>query len=142
MAIFNGNKNATFNPQEINIINAGTSINGDISSEGDLRIDGTITGNVMVKTKLVLGPSSVVKGNIKAMNCDVSGQITGNLQIDELLSIKATANISGDLQCAKLIIEAGATFNGRSAMNNTANPVRATKPIDTKPAVMPDTKNA
>jgi len=139
MAIFNSNKTSTFNPQEINIINAGTSINGDLSSEGDLRIDGTVKGNIIVKTKLVLGTSSSVNGNIKAANSDISGTINGNVTIDELLTIKATAKINGDIQCAKLIIEAGAEFNGKSTMTASFNmAVKANKPIDTRPAVSPD----
>lgn len=118
MAIFNSNKNTTFNPQEINIINAGTTINGDLTSEGDLRIDGNITGNVNVKTKLVLGPSSIVKGNVDSANCDVSGEVKGNIRVSELLTIKSSAKINGDIICNKLIIEAGAVFNGNSSMNN------------------------
>ena len=72
MAIFNSNKNTTFNPQEINILNAGTTIQGDLNSEGDIRIDGIVKGNVTVKAKLVLGPSSQITGNVNALNCDIS----------------------------------------------------------------------
>ena len=117
MAIFNSSKTQTFNPQELNIINSGTSLNGDIKSEGDLRIDGTIHGNVEVKTKLVLGPSSSIDGNITAQHCDISGIVNGNISVSELLSIKASAKISGDISSSKLIIEAGAEFNGKSSMN-------------------------
>ncbi|MFN4083624.1 MAG: polymer-forming cytoskeletal protein [Bacteroidia bacterium] len=136
MAIFNSNKNTTFNPQEINIINAGTTINGDLASEGDLRIDGTITGNVNVKTKLVLGSSSNIKGNIQATNCDISGEVKGNITIAELLTIKATAKINGDIQCTKLIIEAGAEFNGKSSMkpeNDIKNSLNQNNKSSVKP---------
>lgn len=119
MAIFNSNKNTTFNPQEINILNAGTSIQGDLISEGDIRIDGTVKGNVQVKAKLVLGPSSNVIGNVSALNCDISGSVKGNIQVSELLAIKASAQINGDISCSKLIIESGASFNGKSEMKNS-----------------------
>lgn len=138
MAIFNANKNVTFNPQEINILNSGTSISGNVTSEGDLRVDGSVEGNIHVKTKLVLGPSSAVKGNIIAQNCDISGTVNGNITVSELLVIKATAKINGDIQSSKLVIEAGATFNGKSAMqpvgSNQTNKFQ--KPIETKPPVL------
>ena len=118
MAIFNQSKNSGFNPQEINIINAGTKITGDLSSEGDLRIDGSVFGNIQVKTKLVLGASANVNGNINAQNCDISGILNGNIVINELLTIKATAKITGDISSSKLIIESGAEFNGHSSMNS------------------------
>jgi cytoskeletal protein CcmA (bactofilin family) len=114
--MFKPAKNTTFNPQEINILNAGTRIIGDLASEGDLRVDGSVQGNIEVKTKLVLGQSAHVRGNINAQNSDVSGVVIGNVTVSELLTIKATAKITGDIACSKLIIEAGAEFNGNSAM--------------------------
>ncbi len=116
MSMFKPAKNTTFNPQEINILNAGTRITGDLASEGDLRVDGSVQGNIEVKTKLVLGQSAHVKGNIIAQNSDISGVVIGNVTVSELLTIKATAKITGDIACSKLIIEAGAEFNGNSAM--------------------------
>ena len=116
MSMFKPAKNTTFNPQEINILNASTRIIGDLASEGDIRVDGSVQGNIDVKTKLVLGQSAHIKGNINAQNCDISGVVTGNVTVSELLTIKATAKITGDIACSKLIIEAGAEFNGNSAM--------------------------
>ena len=98
MAIFKNNKDQEFNPQEINIMNAGTSIVGDLNSEGDLRIDGNVKGSITVKTKLVLGPSSKIDGNVKAANCDVQGTVNGNIYIDDLLTVKSTAKIVGDIK--------------------------------------------
>jgi cytoskeletal protein CcmA (bactofilin family) len=142
MAIFNQSKNTTFNPQEINILNAGTKINGDLNSEGDLRVDGSLTGNIEVKAKLVLGVSAQVEGNVKAINCDISGVVKGNIVVSELLTIKSTAKIVGDISCAKLIIEVGAEFNGRSSMSNgltnAFNEIKngkISKPLDTKAPV-------
>lgn len=142
MAIFNQSKNTSFNPQEINILNAGTRIHGDLVSEGDLRVDGSLTGNIDVRAKLVLGASAVVEGNIKAINCDVSGQVKGNIQVSELLTIKASAKINGDISCSKLVIEAGAEFNGKSTMSTGLSAGlgeykngRAGKPLETKAPV-------
>jgi len=139
MAIFKSNKDQVFNPQEINIINAGTSIIGDLSSEGDLRIDGIVKGSITVKTKLVLGPSSKVDGNVIAANCDVQGIVNGNLNIEDLLTVKATAKILGDITSQKLVIESGAEFNGNSQMgvSKTSNGTqKQSNPINVKAAVI------
>ncbi|MCF8254376.1 MAG: polymer-forming cytoskeletal protein [Bacteroidia bacterium] len=143
MAIFNQSKNTTFNPQEINILNAGTKINGDLISEGDLRVDGSLKGNIEVKAKLVLGVSAQVEGNVRAINCDISGVVKGNISVSDLLTIKSTAKINGDISCSKLIIEVGAEFNGRSTMANNLSNVfsdintgKNSKPLDTKAPVI------
>jgi cytoskeletal protein CcmA (bactofilin family) len=139
MAIFKSNKNQEFNPQEINIINAGTSVVGDLNSEGDLRIDGIVKGSITVKTKLVLGPSSKVDGNVKAANCDVQGMVNGNIYIDDLLTVKSTAKIMGDITSQKLVIESGAEFNGKSQMGISKSSNGAQKPsnpINVKAAVV------
>ncbi len=139
MAIFKSNKDQEFNPQEINIINAGTSIVGDLNSEGDLRIDGIVKGSITVKTKLVLGPSSKVDGNVKAANCDVQGTVNGNISIEDLLTVKATAKIIGDIKSQKLVIESGAEFNGNSQMgvSKSSNFVqKQSNPLNVKAAVI------
>jgi cytoskeletal protein CcmA (bactofilin family) len=139
MAIFKSNKNQEFNPQEINIMNAGTSINGDLNSEGDLRIDGIVKGSITVRTKLVLGPSSKVDGNVKAANCDVQGTVNGNITIEDLLTVKATAKIVGDIKSQKLVIESGAEFNGNSQMgvSKSSNFVqKQSNPLNVKAAVI------
>ncbi|OYU96877.1 MAG: cell shape determination protein CcmA [Bacteroidetes bacterium B1(2017)] len=143
MAIFKPTKNTTFNPQEINILNGGTKISGDLSSEGDLRIDGSLKGNIDVRAKLVLGTTANVEGNIKAINCDVSGNIVGNISVTELLTIKSSAKINGDISCGKLIIESGAEFNGRSVMSTGMSAGfgefkngKSSKPLDTKAPVI------
>jgi cytoskeletal protein CcmA (bactofilin family) len=139
MAIFKNNKDQEFNPQEINIINAGTSIVGDLNSEGDLRIDGIVKGSITVKTKLVLGPSSKVDGNVKASNCDVQGTVNGNISIEDLLTVKATAKIIGDIKSQKLVIESGAEFNGNSQMGVSKSPdfvQKQSNPLNVKAAVI------
>jgi cytoskeletal protein CcmA (bactofilin family) len=139
MAIFKSNKDQEFNPQEINIINAGTSIVGDLNSEGDLRIDGIVKGSITVKTKLVLGPSSKVDGNVKAANCDVQGTVNGNISIEDLLTVKATAKIIGDIKSQKLVIESGAEFNGNSQMGVSKSSdfvQKQSNPLNVKAAVI------
>jgi cytoskeletal protein CcmA (bactofilin family) len=123
MALFNSSKNVpnNFSPGNLNIINAGTTITGDLNSEGDMRVDGTIKGYVSSKARLVMGPTSRVDGDIKAANVEISGEVNGNIYVSELLTIKASARISGDIVSNKLIIEAGAEFNGKCSMKDGKN---------------------
>ena len=102
----------------INIINSKTKIKGDISSEGDLRIDGIIEVTLVIIGKLVLSPTGKIIGNITCNNGDISGRIEGNINTKELLTLKANANILGDIQIGQLSIEPGAVFTGRCSMNN------------------------
>lgn len=125
MAMFNSTKNNTpFNPNNLNIINAGTTILGDLNSEGDMRIDGTVKGYVSSKARLVLGNTCKVEGDIKAVNLELSGEVNGNIYVSELLTIKATAIVNGNIVSNKLIIEAGATFNGNCSMRETKNTLK------------------
>jgi cytoskeletal protein CcmA (bactofilin family) len=125
MAMFNSTKNNTpINPNNLNIINAATTIVGDLNSEGDMRIDGTVKGYISSKARLVLGGTSRVEGDIKAVNLELSGEVNGNIFVTELLTIKASAKINGDIVSTKLIIEAGAEFNGKCSMKNTHNQLK------------------
>lgn len=119
MALFNNNKNTTvaFNPNTLNIINSGTTIIGDVNSDGDMRVDGTIKGYLSSKARLVLGPTAIIEGDIKAENIEIQGEVNGNVFATEVLTIKATAKILGDIVSNKLIIESGASFNGTSKMS-------------------------
>ena len=114
----NKSANNSFNPTNLNIVNAGTTIIGDLNSEGDIRVDGNVKGYISSKARLVLGQTSRVKGDIKAANLEVSGEVEGNIYVSELLTVKATAKISGDIISTKLVIEAGAEFNGHCSMKD------------------------
>lgn len=111
-----------------NIIGAGTKITGDIETNGDLRVDGIIEGNIQSKGKLVLGQNGSIKGTIKCANAEISGKFDGKVEVSELLSLRSTSNFKGDMVIAKLSIEPGAIFNGNCTMgNNTAKPAEPIK---------------
>ena len=112
------NKEKTQKPKvmEINVVAKNTAIIGDITSEGDFRIDGTLEGNIKTKGRVIIGISGSVKGKIDAVNSDIEGKFSGELQVQETLTIKATAIISGDVVIGKLSVEPGATFNASCSM--------------------------
>jgi cytoskeletal protein CcmA (bactofilin family) len=109
------NAKAPENPS-INIIGAGTVIEGDIKSDGDVRIDGTLNGSLTIKGKLVIGSTGIVDGEASCQNADISGIITGKIKVGELLSLKATSKLTGDIITNKLSIEPGANFSGSCVM--------------------------
>lgn len=100
----------------VNAIGQGSVINGDISTEGDLRIDGTLTGSITTKGRLVLGESGLVEGNVFCQNALIAGTLNAKIQVSDLLSLKSTANLLGDIITAKLSIEPGANFSGSCSM--------------------------
>jgi cytoskeletal protein CcmA (bactofilin family) len=122
----NKNQNAA-NLSTVNLIGNGTKIVGDIQSTGDVRIDGILSGNIITNGKFVLGPSGVVEGNVTSGNADISGEIKGKVNVTELLSLKATAKINGDIITGKLAIEPGAIFSGSCNMGAKVKNMPQTK---------------
>lgn len=104
------------NTSAINLISSGTEINGDIVSCGDIRIDGSLTGTLSTKGKVVLGPTGKVVGEVICKNSEVSGIIEGKVTVTQLLNLKASCRIQGDISTFKLSIEPGAKFSGNCKM--------------------------
>jgi cytoskeletal protein CcmA (bactofilin family) len=102
----------------INLIGFGTEIHGDITCNGDLRIDGTLIGNITAKGKVVVGETGKIKGEVTSKNTDVSGYIDGKIVVSELLSLKSTAKVVGDMSTNRLAIEPGSQFTGYCDMTN------------------------
>ncbi len=100
----------------LNIIGNGTSVTGDVTSNGDIRIDGKLQGNLNSKSKLVLGATGKLVGEVFCKNSEISGQIEGKITVEELLILKSSAKIYGDIIASKLSIEPGAVFTGTCNM--------------------------
>ncbi len=98
------------------IIGNGTCISGNIETNGDVRIDGTLKGNIISKAKVLIGPMGIVEGDINCKLADIMGQVTGCIKVSELLQLKGKAAIDGDLHSAKLFIEPTVNFNGQCHM--------------------------
>ena len=107
-----------------NIIGLGAKFIGDIETDGDLRVDGLIEGNIVSKGKLVLGPAGTIKGTIKCSNAEIAGNFEGKVEVTDQLSLKAGSTFKGDMKIGKLSIEPEALFIGSCCMNdkNAAEP--------------------
>lgn len=115
----------------INLIGAGTSIEGEVTSAGDIRIDGTIVGSVSSKAKVVVGSTGVIQGDIICQNADISGTVKGKTNVTEMLFLKATARMNGDIQTGKLVVEVGAVFTGSCNMGGIIKDIKhADKPTE------------
>ena len=103
------------------IIAAGTTLKGDISSNGDIRIDGTLQGNIQCQAKVVIGSNGSVDGDISGQQADIMGKVTGTIKVKELLQLKGGSHVSGNLYAGKLQIEPSANFNGQCHMTTATN---------------------
>src|SRR5258706_5450325 len=98
------------------LISSGTTLKGDLSSNSDLRIDGTVIGNINSSAKIVIGSSGVVEGDITGNQADIVGKVSGNIRAKELLQLRGECVVTGNLFADKLQVEPTATFNWQCHM--------------------------
>lgn len=104
-----------------NIIAAGTVIKGDIQSDGNIRVDGTVIGTLNCKGKVVLGNTGRIEGEVICQNANLSGEAKVRITVSELLSLQSTAKLFGEIITGKLGIEPGAIFSGTCKMGAPAS---------------------
>ncbi|MBU6340225.1 MAG: polymer-forming cytoskeletal protein [Bacteroidetes bacterium] len=102
---------ATPSAGAINALVKGTLIEGNVRCESDLRIDGAIKGKLLCQAKVIIGPTGSVEGEIRCQNAVIEGKFQGILVVSELLNIRETAEIDGDITTGKLLVQSGAKFN-------------------------------
>lgn len=116
--------NTTEKPQEAqpvsnNTIGAGTVLEGNLTTTGNLRVDGKIIGDVRTEAKMVQGDSSMIEGNIKAHSADLGGKIKGKVVVEDVLVLEPNSVIMGDIITNRLIVESGAKFTGKCKIGGT-----------------------
>ena len=119
--MFNGKSKSEFtsdsNGHTTSLIGVGTSLKGDITCNADLRIDGTLTGNIISTAKVIIGTNGIVQGDISGQQADINGKVFGGIKVKDLLQLKASSVVHGNIYAAKLQIEPSATFNGECHMD-------------------------
>ena len=108
----------------VNIIGHGTVIQGEVISNGDIRIDGTVKGSVTTKAKLVIGTSGLVEGDVHCQNADITGAIKGKTIVTDMLLLKSNGRINGDIHTSKLVVEVGASFTGNCNMGPSIKDIK------------------
>lgn len=100
----------------LNKIVAGTEINGDLTSDSNIHLEGEVNGNVSCAGRVVIGSSGRINGNLVCVHAEIEGAMEGQLMVENLLVLRSTARIKGDIQTMKLHIEEGAFFEGACVM--------------------------
>ena len=109
-----------------NTIAKGTTITGDIISDSDFRVEGTILGNIKTPGKVVLGKTGIINGTLQAANADIEGKFSGKLILTDTLSLKSSAHVEGEVEVGKFAVEPGATFNATCMMKGAQKDVGIT----------------
>jgi cytoskeletal protein CcmA (bactofilin family) len=128
--MFNSKSKSSFDSAAANastMIGAGTTITGDLESNGDIRIDGVLKGNLKGKAKIIIGADGVVEGDIEGLQADIMGHVTGTIKVQELLFLHGKTQVNGDIYAGKLQVEPTAVFNGNCHMG--ANVVELKKEV-------------
>ena len=125
--MFNTKNKTDMQPEKTNggngttLIGAGTTLKGDVSSSSDLRIDGTIIGNVHSNSKVIIGANGSVEGDISGNQADIICKVTGNIKVKDLLQLRGDSIVNGNLFAGKLQVEPSATFNGQCHMGTASS---------------------
>ncbi len=99
-----------------NALTSGSKVIGTIIADSDIRIDGVVEGDLKCKGKVVIGKSGFIKGTIECQNAEIHGKVNGKTTVTEVLSLRSTSTIDGEVKTRTLIVEPGAVFNGTCAM--------------------------
>lgn len=125
--------NPTSPTNALNALAKGTVVEGSIRCDSDLRVDGVIKGKLICQAKVIIGPTGAVEGEIRCQNAVIEGRFKGNLQVSELLNVRETAEVDGEITTNKLLVQSGARFNVSCKMElgAAANGIAKTSDIKT-----------
>ena len=105
-------------------IDKNTILTGTINAKTDIRIDGTLDGDVITTGKVIIGKDAQVKGKLFCGNADIEGVFNGELTVSGILNLKKGSNVEGKVHIHKLIVESGATFNANCSMHSEQDGVK------------------
>jgi cytoskeletal protein CcmA (bactofilin family) len=126
--------NTTASPTSKNVLSSDVEVKGNLKFSGELTFEGKLEGEIQTDGVLNLGDSAVINGNISALNVVVRGKVNGNITAKEKIEIKTKAELFGDIRAAKLVVEEGVTFVGKTEVNpNKVAPTSAPAPARPSP---------
>ncbi len=117
----------------------GTQVDGNLKVEGNIQIDGIVKGTITSKGKVIIGSNGIIEGDVLCQHAEISGKVKGKLKIADILFLKSSAKVDGDIQTGKLVMENGVQFNGNcsmgsvAAVGNTTTQSSASSPKPTPP---------
>ena len=101
---------------ELSLIGTGTVVQGKVMTEGSIRIDGTMVGDVAAKANAAIGSSGILEGNLSAKNISLAGKVKGTVTASEKLILESRSVLRGDIRASKLVVDEGAMFDGQCSM--------------------------
>jgi len=101
-----------------NIIGKGSTFTGNVETYGNIRVEGRIIGDLKSKSKVAVGPSAFIDGNVLAKVAELEGEVNGSIEVTDILTLKPNCKISGDIVTNKLVVESGAKFDGKCKMGD------------------------
>jgi cytoskeletal protein CcmA (bactofilin family) len=109
---------------ELSLIGTGTVVQGKVMTEGSIRIDGTMVGDVVAKANAAIGSSGKLDGNLSAKNVSLAGSVKGTITASEKLILESKSVLQGDIRASKLVVDEGATFDGQCSMSTEGGEVK------------------
>lgn len=119
----NGSALPVASSNAFNSLVQGTMVEGSVHCKTDFRVDGNIKGKLFCDAKVIIGPTGVVEGEIRCQNAVIEGKFDGVIQVTELLNIRESATVTGDVTTNKLIVQSGAVFNVACTMGDSSRPL-------------------
>lgn len=126
----------------VNLISEGTEIQGEVQCKGDIRVDGKHSGVIRSQAKVVIGSTGMVDGDVHCQSADIHGRIEGTITAKDILYLKSSARIEGDITTNKLVVESGAMWNGTCSMGNEKKEVKETPRLHEEKPAEPQRKQA
>jgi len=99
------------------VIGSSIMIDGEISGDEDLVIQGTVKGKISLKESLIVEGSGVVEADIETQNVEIGGQVTGNIVASDKVELKSDCRVVGDIKAPRVLIADGASFKGNVDMD-------------------------
>ena len=106
---------------QVTIIAEGTEFVGSLNSKSDIRINGSVDGDIKVEGKVIVSRSGNIAGQLTADTAIIAGAVKGEILIKQKLSLTETASVEGSIQTARLVVEEGASFHGDCVMKNRSH---------------------
>lgn len=119
-----------------NMLVQGTTVEGTLAADNDIRIDGTLRGNLNCKGKVVIGPTGYISGEVTCENAVIEGRFEGTIYVGDVLHVKETAKVEGDVATQKLVVQPGSIFNVKCKMGSSlSGPSNSKKSTDAGDAI-------
>jgi cytoskeletal protein CcmA (bactofilin family) len=111
--------------EETTIISKGVIIEGKVTSNGNIRVEGIIQGDILSKHSVVVGENGKVNGKIDAASINIGGKVSGTISAKEKLILGSKGNIKGDIFTTLLVVEEGAVFNGKGNVGESVDALKS-----------------